>query len=1441
MGKIGIGIPDGKIDSDASDGTTGRFENQKSITRVEFGENCTFVGDDAFENCESLTEINEDNVIEAIGTNAFAKTALTSAKFEHLTKMDLGAFYGCKELKSIIMPKVTSIPDDAFKGCTNLKDINLDKCTSIGENAFEDCKNIKQITLSNCEKIGGNAFANCKGLSRVNIKIESDTICELGNDNVFYTYDKNGDGNINENILFFILPDKIDDYKENWKTYADYMLPFVENYQIIYKTSDGIIIGSNGGSDSDSDYIFDSDGSSDSDGIIKYKNTYTKYGLIEFDADLKSLNDKIFSQKGTLTSIYLPNACERIGEKEFYNCTDLIDIVLPDDLKYIDDSAFENCVNLVDIVLPDNLKYIGDSAFAYCKAFKSFEIPETIEKLGEGIFMGCENLEEIKGNFVTDDKKSIIYDNTLIYVLPKDDRIKLNISDIDKTITKLGKGCFYGCENLTRVDIPSNITEIGDNAFAGCENLREIHFHGDVSQKLGKDIFAKINNSNLKIFVPEAKFSGYYENIQSDYLPYLRPMPENKTMIYFIDGDKMVDSSCDTKCTHDTRGEGKTITYYKTPNLNLTTISDWHYADTAVREVILAESYTEIYSGVFKNCEKLTYVYLNKVKTLGNSCFEGCTSLENITIPDSTTKIGAKVFYGCTNLKSIVIPNGVNKIESSAFSDCTSLTSITIPDSVTSIGDDAFGFCTAMKSITIPDSVTSIGDHAFNGCTPLKRVDISNLSAWCKISFGYNSANPLYYGVKLYLNGDELTDITIPSDITEIKDSAFRGCTSLKSITIPNSVISIGKEAFQSCSSLKNITIPDSITSIGGWAFSSCTSLTSITIPDSITSIGEYAFSYCESLTSVIIPNSVTSIGWKAFNNCTSLTSVTIGNGVTSIGNSAFYNCSSLISVSIPNSVASIGGWAFEGCSSLISVTIGNGVTSIGTCAFRGCIGELIINNKKIVETDYTSSNYPMNSSNGWLYLSRFEKITIGNGVTSIGSYTFLYCSSLTSVTIPDSVTSIGSYTFASCENLTSVTIPDSVTSIGYSAFESCSSLTSITIPDSVTSIGNYTFYRCTSLTSVYCKPTTPPTGGGSMFSNNAPGRKIYVPRNSVSMYRIMWSSYKSYIEGYDFTPPNTEIWYTSSNGNIITPNAIDVFDANIISNTYDGRNGIIKFDNKVTRIGDLAFYGCDNITSITIPDSVTDIGERAFASCSGITSVVIPDYVKNIGYQAFYNCSSLIDVTIGKGVTNIGDLAFYDCGNLTTFYGKFASWDYRCLIINGVLHSFAPAGLSNYTIPDNVTEIGERVFYGCGGLSGITIPDSVTKIGNLAFGNCNNLTNIIIPDSVKVIGYSAFFNCEKLATATIGSGVTEIGYYAFYNCNQLMNVYCYPAYPPTAKCAEKDAELWSAFVNNSNLKIHVPRKGSSLYKTWKYWKDYANSIRVLLEEFTVIELPKYI
>ena len=238
------------------------------------------------------------------------------------------------------------------------------------------------------------------------------------------------------------------------------------------------------------------------------------------------------------------------------------------------------------------------------------------------------------------------------------------------------------------------------------------------------------------------------------------------------------------------------------------------------------------------------------------------------------TWIGNYAFYECSSLTSVTIPDSVTEIGWYAFQNCSSLTSVTIPNSVTSIGSYAFKGCSSLKSVTIGNGVTSIGDLAFFGCSRLTSVDISNLSAWCKIEFGDFFANPLGYGVKLYLDNTEITALTIPSDITEIKNYAFSGYSSLTSIAIPDSVTKIGYEAFYKCSSLTSVTIPDSVTEIARSAFSNCSSLTSVTIPDSVTEIGFNAFYECWSLTSVTIPDSVTKIGDEAFKGCSRLKEV---------------------------------------------------------------------------------------------------------------------------------------------------------------------------------------------------------------------------------------------------------------------------------------------------------------------------------------------------------------------------------------------------------------------------------------------------------------------------------------------------------------------------------------------------------------------------------------
>ena len=185
-------------------------------------------------------------------------------------------------------------------------------------------------------------------------------------------------------------------------------------------------------------------------------------------------------------------------------------------------------------------------------------------------------------------------------------------------------------------------------------------------------------------------------------------------------------------------------------------------------------------------------------------------------------------------------------------------------------------------------------------------------------------------------------------------------------------------------------------------------------------------------------------------------------------------------------------------------ITICDGITNIGSYSF---IGDTSLN-----------------------------KITIDNNVTSIGNFAFSGCTSLTNITMPNSVTSIGNTAFSACTSLTNITIPNSVTSIGDSAFSGCTSLTNITIPNSVTSIGNSAFYGCTSLT------------------------------------------------------------------NITIPNSVTSIGSDAFRSCTSLTN--VTIGDSVTSIRNAAFSGCTSLTNITIPNSVTSIEFSAFRSCTSLTNI---------------------------------------------------------------------------------------------------------------------------------------------------------------------------------------------------------------------------------------------
>ncbi len=568
-----------------------------------------------------------------------------------------------------------------------------------------------------------------------------------------------------------------------------------------------------------------------------------------------------FSDCNSIQSITLPETIELIDNDAFVNCKNLNCIHFPSKMPIIEGGAFRGCKGLAD---EKGFIIVGDTLYGYFGKEKEIVIPEGVKRICDGAF----SVDDVNGN--------------------RSNRIGIKAVTFPNSVESIGEFAFSGCETIKSIFIPENIQAIGDGAFQGCKGMAD------------KDGFVIVRNVLYS-------YHGQEENVV---------IPNGITII----GSRAFSIRDGVK----------------------------------IKSIIIPEGITEIGFGAFE-------LYQNDI--------------ESITLPSTVKSIGGQAFWNCTSLNHIVLPSGLEQIGYNAFSDCNNLISIdnimgceyvsfiggtvfdktpwyaSLPDGPIYIGkvfykfkgklqsnshvelkpgtvmicDNAFKDCIELESITIPKSVTLICAGAFDGCNSLKKVVIEDIEAWCRIKFEEMDgvySNPLKNAGTLCIYDEPITELIIPPTISNIRNGAFCGCTSLQSVIIPEGVKTIPDAAFKGCEALERVGLPNSLESIGCFAFLGCHALASIVIPNGVTTIGESAFGGCKALPKITIPESVNYIGRAAFCACTCLKEIVIPPRIKTISDSLVSNCSSLEYLRISEGVCAISEGAFDGCTRLEEILL---------------------------------------------------------------------------------------------------------------------------------------------------------------------------------------------------------------------------------------------------------------------------------------------------------------------------------------------------------------------------------------------------------------------------------------------------------------------------------------------------------------------------------------
>lgn len=782
------------------------------------------INKDDFKTMEKMPKLTELDLGEVkVAGNIIPDEAMT----ERSSIGSIGFYKTDSKLERLVLPAdVISIGNGAF-AIHSLKEVSLPaSLTSIKESAFEGASLGRIDIPDNVTIIGKLAFSCCRELTEVKFspnsklrRIES----VMGGDGIGNTV-TDGAFNCCSSLKRFEIPASVSVIGAG----TFYQCTALEELVIPENTSLTRITG----------YVY-------RDEYVLGAKTQTA-GIVEgcyalktlrIPAKVRTINNYAFANCGIETVIFEEGSlCQKIGDAVFANCVDLKNINIPESVKTLGNCVFVNCMSLESLDL-SQFTSVGRTLISGCSSLKSIVLPNYITTLSDSYFKNCTSLESC-----------ILPENlTKIGMYAFEGCVNLKTIEFPESLTSIERFAFSDCQSLVSVTLPSAVKNTGGGAFHGCQNLKEFFLSDNENITIGYGCFEDCKNlETIRLNAKKIELEEVFLQNTAVSKITISSITESLTGAYHLNSGRGTWT-----------GSLVNEFVFESPS-HLTSVGNNAFAGAQITSLVLPETVTELYGGIFYGCTALfDWEIPSHVKKLasgsvfigssiiepkiskdahleyiGDDAFSGISGLTEVDISEATY-MGAYVFYNCADLQKVKLPVNLTKLPGYTFYGCPLLETVELPESVTEIGFGAFGGCNSLSSVNT-SNVKTIGGDAFVDCGLLTSVDCSSAERIGGRAFVNCSS---LKSVKLLKSGDLF-----------IGGCAFLWCRNLQSITIPAGVTSLAGD--YDCLYREN-GLPDNV----GWSFTGTDAKILIEENSSLTTLYNAAFSGASSLTEITLPN----------------------------------------------------------------------------------------------------------------------------------------------------------------------------------------------------------------------------------------------------------------------------------------------------------------------------------------------------------------------------------------------------------------------------------------------------------------------------------------------------------------------------------------------------------------------------------------------------------